>query len=138
MDNGTYTAQGFIDGKPCVIGRDAHVKIDDPSLSRGHADIRFVDGKIILRDLESTNGTYLDLGGQFEQVTEAVVYPGQIVALGSKKYRIKALMAQVGIFLSYSEDVGLVIEFADSDQETITVETDLDELVSETISKLYK
>ena len=138
MDNGSYTAQGFIEGKPCVIGRDAQIRIDDPSLSRGHADIRFVDGKVILRDLESTNGTYLDIGGQFEQISEAVVYPDQVVALGSKKYRIKALLAQVGIYASYTEDVGLVIEFSDSDQETVTVETDLDELVSETISKLYK
>ncbi len=138
MENRSRTVRGFIDGQPCVIGRDSQIKIDDPALSRGHADIRLVGGKLILRDLESTNGTYLIVGNKSVQIDEVSVYPDQLVVLGSKKYRIKALLARVGIYVSYSEDIGLVIKSAESDQKTITIKPDVDELVSEAISELFK
>ncbi len=138
MESKSQIAQAFIEGQPCVIGREAQIKLDDISLSRGHAEIRFVNGKLVLRDLGSTNGTFLHVNGQFVPVGETTVFPDQIVALGSGQYRIKALLAMIGVYVSYSEHIGLVIKFADPDQKTITIETDVDELVSAAISELYK
>ena len=120
-----------------TIGRDGHIRIDDPSLSRGHAEIKFVDGKIRLRDLGSTNGTYLVIRDKAVRVDESYVTPDQRVIMGSKLYTIKALLAQVGIYVSYLEAVGLVIKSAGPDARVVTVKSDLDELVSQTISRMY-
>ncbi len=44
-----------------VIGRaDADVELNDPEVSRRHAQIEVKGGTVILRDLKSTNGTYLN------------------------------------------------------------------------------
>ena len=49
-------------GAPCVIGRSTDCDLPLPSLeaSRRHAEIRWQDGRFILRDLGSTNGTLLN------------------------------------------------------------------------------
>jgi len=51
-----------LSGDELVIGRDprADVSIDDPSLSRRHALILRRGGRFYLRDLGSSNGSYLD------------------------------------------------------------------------------
>lgn len=45
-----------------IIGREAinDIPLNDPEVSRRHARIEFVDGRYILEDLGSTNGTYLN------------------------------------------------------------------------------
>lgn len=45
-----------------VLGRgsEADVVVDDPGVSRRHAEIRLVGGRAVLRDLGSTNGTVVD------------------------------------------------------------------------------
>ena len=48
---------------PKIIGRSeqkAHFILPDPSVSREHAELSFCDGQWILRDLNSSNGTYLN------------------------------------------------------------------------------
>src|SRR5580692_10545445 len=53
-------------------------KIEDPSVSGSHAQI-VVDGDVItLKDLGSTNGTFINRS----QVMEGFLQPGQIIALG--------------------------------------------------------
>jgi ABC transport system ATP-binding/permease protein len=49
-------------GVPVVIGRDpgCRVRVPDPLVSRRHAELSYVDGGWILRDLGSSNGTYVD------------------------------------------------------------------------------
>lgn len=51
-----------LSGDEILIGRDpkAHIAIDDPSMSRRHAMIVRRGGRFHLRDLGSSNGTYLD------------------------------------------------------------------------------
>ena len=131
------TGSGFTEGAPRTIGRDGYILIDDPSISRGHAEIRFVDGKIRLRDLGSTNGTYLIIDNSLVEIRESFVAPDQQIVLGSRKYTVKALLASIGIYASYSDGVGLVIKSSNSADKSVKIETDLDELVSHTISKLY-
>ena len=49
----------------CVIGRagpdgSADLKVDDPTLSRAHATIECLGGIVVLRDMGSHNGTFVD------------------------------------------------------------------------------
>ena len=57
--------------------------------------------------------------------------------MGGGQYTVKALLARVGIYVSYSDEVGLVIKSADPDAEVVTIKADLDEVVSRTISRLF-
>lgn len=59
-------------------GADADVRIDDPGVSRHHAEVR-IGGDIILRDLGSTNGTYVN--GML--IAEHPLRDGAIVTIGS-------------------------------------------------------
>lgn len=61
------------------IGRrlDNHLVVDDPRVSRYHAQIRYVRGRFIIFDLNSTGGTYVN--GQ--RVNQSVLYPGDVISL---------------------------------------------------------
>lgn len=61
------------------IGRrlDNHVVVDDPRVSRYHSQVRYVRGKFIIFDLNSTGGTYVN--GQ--RVNQSVLYPGDVISL---------------------------------------------------------
>jgi hypothetical protein len=61
------------------IGRraDNHLIIDDPRISRYHAQVRYVRGRFILFDLDSTGGTYVN--GQ--RVNQSVLYAGDVISL---------------------------------------------------------
>jgi hypothetical protein len=61
------------------IGRrlDNQVIIDDPRVSRYHAQIRYVRGKFVIFDLNSTGGTYVN--GQ--RSSQSVLYPGDVISL---------------------------------------------------------
>jgi diguanylate cyclase (GGDEF)-like protein len=49
-------------GEEAVIGRGstADIHIDQESISRSHAQVRVTDTHVLIRDLESTNGTYVN------------------------------------------------------------------------------
>jgi len=61
------------------IGRrtDNHIVIDDPRVSRSHAQIRFSRGAFILFDLNSTGGTRVN--GQ--AIRQASLKPGDVISL---------------------------------------------------------
>ncbi len=103
---------GFMEGRAYTIGRNGHIRIDDSSLSRGHAEIKFIEGKILLRDLGSTNGTYLLVSNRFIDIKESFVTPDQRVALGSRHYTVKELLAKVGVYVSCSDQSGLIVKLA--------------------------
>ena len=117
MKNQTHTEAGYPDGKSYIVGRDGHIKLDDLSASRGHAEIKFINGRIYLRDLSSTNGTYLvkknDTLVPFE---EGFLSPNQLLMIGSHTYTIKSLLANIGIYASYSEQSGLTVKLSNSSQ----------------------
>ena len=59
-------------------GLENDLVIDDPRVSRHHAQISFRHGHYLLRDLRSTNGTFVN-----KQAVEAVVLaPGDLVSIG--------------------------------------------------------
>jgi pSer/pThr/pTyr-binding forkhead associated (FHA) protein len=65
MSNRLSKEFGLIDGHTYIIGRESevyledHIYINSPSVSRRHAAMKIKNGRIWLRDLNSTNGTYL-------------------------------------------------------------------------------
>ncbi|MBP7972602.1 MAG: FHA domain-containing protein [Candidatus Nanopelagicales bacterium] len=76
------TAGGEFTLKPGVNrlgrGEDADIRIDDPGVSRHHAEIT-VGKDAALRDLGSTNGSFVD----GVQVTESLLRDGATIRLGS-------------------------------------------------------
>ncbi len=61
------------------IGRrlDNHIVIDDPRVSRAHAQLRIVKGRFVLFDLNSSGGTFVN--GQ--RTDQSVLYPGDVISL---------------------------------------------------------
>lgn len=82
------------DGRELVIteaaarigrGQDVNVHIDDPSVSRVHAEI-VLSNPPVIRDLNSTNGTFVN----GKQVNEAVLHDGAAVLLGTVHLTFRA------------------------------------------------
>jgi pSer/pThr/pTyr-binding forkhead associated (FHA) protein len=71
-----------------TIGRleDNSFPIVEPSVSSHHCEILLHGGEVLVRDLNSTNGTYINR----EKVTESVFKPGQILRLGQVELRLEA------------------------------------------------
>jgi pSer/pThr/pTyr-binding forkhead associated (FHA) protein len=59
--------------------------IPEQSVSSHHAEILLRGGEVVVRDLNSTNGTFV----QGNQITEAVLKPGQILRLGNLQVRLE-------------------------------------------------
>jgi hypothetical protein len=61
------------------IGRrlDNHLVIDDPRVSRDHAQLRDVKGRYVIFDLESTGGTFVN----DHRIHQCVLYPGDVISL---------------------------------------------------------
>jgi len=66
-------------------GTDVDIRIDDPGVSRHHAEI-LLGREVVLRDLDSTNGTYVD----GVQVGETVLHDGAVVQLGDTRLTFRA------------------------------------------------
>ncbi len=81
-----------------IIGREGHIKIDDPTVSKKHAEIKIIDGEVYLRDLNSTNGTFLIKNKRLVPFKEGYVQLNQMLVLGNQKYRVKQLLDTGGAF----------------------------------------
>lgn len=73
---------------PVVLGRspEAQLSIGDPSISRRHCQFSLdADGALIVRDLDSMNGTYID----DQRIKKAILRPGMVIQVGSLLLRIE-------------------------------------------------
>jgi pSer/pThr/pTyr-binding forkhead associated (FHA) protein len=61
------------------IGRrlENHLVIDDPRISRNHSQLRAINGRYVLFDLNSTGGSFVN--GQ--RTSQTVLYPGDVISL---------------------------------------------------------
>ncbi len=67
-------------GQPVVnIGRrlDNTLVVDDPRVSRNHAQLRAIKGRYVLFDLNSTGGTFVN----GKRANQTVLYPGDVISL---------------------------------------------------------
>ena len=111
MNSNISIAIGAMEGKTYIVGREGHIYVRDSSVSRQHAEIKFIDGRIRLRDLDSTNGTYLIDENRRVQVLEGYVKPDQPIAIGKWQCTVHSLLANVGVFATYSDGAGLTVAF---------------------------
>jgi pSer/pThr/pTyr-binding forkhead associated (FHA) protein len=75
-------------GKPTItigreVGRD--IVIDDPTVSRAHAELSYMNGVWMIRDNNSSNGTFVN----GVRVTSQVLHPGDTVQFGSSRFRFE-------------------------------------------------
>ena len=70
-----------------TVGRvsDNAIEIPEASVSSHHAEILLKGNEVIIHDLGSTNGTFIN----GEKITEAVLRPGQILRLGMIEMRLE-------------------------------------------------
>lgn len=70
-----------------TIGRvdDNTFQIAEPSVSSHHCEVLLRGADVVVRDLNSTNGTFIN----GEKVTETVLKPGQVLRLGQIEMRLE-------------------------------------------------
>jgi pSer/pThr/pTyr-binding forkhead associated (FHA) protein len=71
-----------------TIGRveDNTFQIADQSVSSHHCEVHLQGAEILIRDLNSTNGTFINN----EKISEAVLKPGQTLRLGQVELKLEA------------------------------------------------
>ena len=71
-----------------TVGRldDNTFQIPEQSVSSHHCEVLLKGTDVIVRDLDSTNGTYIN----GEKISEKVLKPGQILRLGNVEARLEA------------------------------------------------
>ncbi|HEV8305727.1 MAG TPA: FHA domain-containing protein, partial [Gemmatimonadales bacterium] len=74
-------------GRTLVVGRavTSDVPIYDPTISRRHAEIGLTDNGVRVKDLGSSNGTFLNGA----KITEAEAAPNDVVTFGKVAFRVK-------------------------------------------------
>ncbi len=75
-------------GRSFLVGRSAScdLPIQDPTVSRRHAELELTGAGVRVRDVGSTNGTYLD----GVRVTDALATPGSRVSFGKMEFDVVA------------------------------------------------
>ena len=81
-----------------VVGREGHIFINDPTVSKKHAEIQIKNGEIYLRDLDSTNGTYLLKNNRLVPFKEGYVQLNQTIVLGNQQHTVHELLDIAGAF----------------------------------------
>lgn len=90
---------GLLEGRTFKIGRDGHIYINSPVVSQQHAEIKINRGKIYLRDLNSTNGTYLVKNNRLVHFDKGYVELKQSVVIGDQQYTIEKLLTIAGDYV---------------------------------------
>jgi pSer/pThr/pTyr-binding forkhead associated (FHA) protein len=87
FDNGDPIQEVVLRGSAAVIGRGpaARVCLPDPQISRRHCEIYPLNGRLVVRDLRSANGTFVN----GVRVAEALLLPGDRLTLGATRFRIR-------------------------------------------------
>jgi hypothetical protein len=70
-----------------IVGRarDVDFRVDDPNVSRRHAAIFWDEGRIVVQDLDSTNGTMVN----GYPVTSTVLKPNDVVVIGDCRISVE-------------------------------------------------
>lgn len=71
-----------------TVGRveDNTFQIGEPSVSSHHCEVFLRNGEVVVKDLNSTNGTFIN----GEKVSERVLKPGEILRLGQIELRLES------------------------------------------------
>jgi hypothetical protein len=110
MNNSLSKNWGLTDGQTYIISRrgpvaiEGHIYMDSPSVSRPHAAMRIKNGRVHIRDLDSTNGTYIVENDSLVAIQEGYVKPNQPIMIGRVKCTINNLLAIAGVYSGREDD----------------------------------
>jgi len=78
-------------GRTVVVGRavTSDIPIYDPTISRRHAEVSLTDSGVLVKDLGSSNGTFLNGA----KIAEAEAGPNDVVTFGKVAFRVKEVTA---------------------------------------------
>ncbi len=95
-----------IDVEPLVVGRDPGVAIalDDPEVSAIHCELRGTDHGILVRDLGSTNGTFIGP----TRIHEAVITTGTEITVGATRIVLEPTAKQ-RVDVGFSDHFGPIV-----------------------------
>lgn len=84
LDYAASPAEIQLDLFPFVIGRgaDAQICLDDRWVSRRHCQIEEEEGTLVVRDLDSKYGTFIN----GKQISHATLYPGDMLSVGLSNF----------------------------------------------------
>lgn len=105
MSNISSAGIKFMEGRTYSIGREGHIYIDSPRVSKYHAEIKIRNGRIFLRDLNSTNGTYLVKNNKLVHFEEGYVNLHQVIMIGDKRRSIDTLLAIASDFTDAEDTI---------------------------------
>ncbi|MDJ0779509.1 MAG: FHA domain-containing protein [Gammaproteobacteria bacterium] len=73
-----------LEGRSFIIGREGHIYLNHPAISKHHAEISVRQGRVFLRDMNSSNGIFLLRGTRLVPFQEGIVQLDQPVVFGKK------------------------------------------------------
>ncbi len=87
FSKGPLAGTSFEVTSTAVLGREGDLVIADPEISRRHAAVRLVDGSLVIDDLQSLNGTWVN-DKRIELPT--LLAPGDVITLGTSAIEVRA------------------------------------------------
>jgi pSer/pThr/pTyr-binding forkhead associated (FHA) protein len=118
---------GLIDGRTYIISRkgavgvEGHIYMDSPTVSRPHAAMKIKNGRVFLRDLNSTNGVYIVEDGVLVKFEEGYVNPNQPIMIGKVPCTINTLLAISGVYSEPGDDT--IAEIDEEDTQEVKIPT---------------
>ena len=103
-----------------ILGREGHIFIDSPTASKHHAEISIIDGEVYLRDLDSTNGTFLVKKNVRVPFEKGYVDLRQPIVIGDKALVIQDLLATAKDFAAV-DDAATEVEVAENSNKSASV-----------------
>ena len=102
MENGTYTIGRKDRRRGPRMGREARrgrrnnlIWVNHDTVSNVHAELDVLNGRCYLRDLDSTNGTFLEQEGERVRFGEGYVDADQTIYLGECRCTVRELLSKV-------------------------------------------
>jgi pSer/pThr/pTyr-binding forkhead associated (FHA) protein len=95
----------LMEGRSFILGREGHIYVDSPTASKHHAEISISDGKVYLRDLGSTNGTFLLKNEKLVKFDRGYVNLLQPIVIGRRTYVVKDLLTIASDFAAVDDHI---------------------------------
>jgi len=97
-DLGITEGQTYIISRKGEVSMEDHIYINSPSVSRPHATLKIKNGRVYLRDLNSTNGIYVVDNDSLIRFEEGYVKPNQPMMIGRVECTIQSLVTIAGVY----------------------------------------
>ncbi len=101
---------------PFVVGKgeECDLVLSEPTVSRTHFSIESDDGAVVIRDLGSTNGTWIDhssgrLQGTEFRIKEAWLRPGTVLRAGQAQLRFEPVFKPLDLAPATTERFGSLV-----------------------------